>query len=395
MRLVQACRVGFVLLGVALMTPGCPPQQTGGSYVVLGYNELGMHCMNQDFSEMMILPPYNTLHAQVIRRGGEPSITSSGVTVTYSIPGNTTSSNKTNFWTYAQDLFGLAAPLPLDIGLAGNGLAGSMTPTGNNDWSAVGIPITPLNDQMVEDPYPLATITVLRQGAEVATTQAVVPVSWEISCDLCHVEPGVSTATAILRAHDRLHTTTLEQQKPVMCGNCHAQAPLGAAGSPGLPSLSRAMHGAHAARMSMLPDTIQVACYACHPGVRTQCLRDVHASHGMVCTDCHGNMSNVADAGRRPWVDEPRCGDCHQRQNFAFEEPNKLFRESRGHNGVHCAACHGAPHAIGPTINPQDNVQAIQRQGHSGEINKCTVCHTQTPDDFFNHTLGEGGEDKG
>ena len=36
--------------------------------VVLGYNELGMHCMNQDFSELMILPPYNTLHAQVIDR---------------------------------------------------------------------------------------------------------------------------------------------------------------------------------------------------------------------------------------------------------------------------------------------------------------------------------------
>ena len=31
-----------------------------GDMVVLGYNDLGMHCMNQDFSEFMILPPFNT-----------------------------------------------------------------------------------------------------------------------------------------------------------------------------------------------------------------------------------------------------------------------------------------------------------------------------------------------
>ncbi|TWT41916.1 hypothetical protein RAS1_30400 [Phycisphaerae bacterium RAS1] len=38
-------------------------------YVVFGYNDLGMHCMNAHFSEIMVLPPFNTLHAQVIRRG--------------------------------------------------------------------------------------------------------------------------------------------------------------------------------------------------------------------------------------------------------------------------------------------------------------------------------------
>ncbi len=48
-------------------------------FVVLGYNDLGMHCMNQDFSQLCILPPFNNLHAQVIdRRGEEPRIASSG-----------------------------------------------------------------------------------------------------------------------------------------------------------------------------------------------------------------------------------------------------------------------------------------------------------------------------
>ncbi len=47
------------------------PKKTTESYVVLGYNDLGMHCMNQDFSHRCILPPYNSLHAQVIQIGRE------------------------------------------------------------------------------------------------------------------------------------------------------------------------------------------------------------------------------------------------------------------------------------------------------------------------------------
>ena len=76
------------------------------SYVVLGYNDLGMHCINQDFSEIMVLPPYNNLYAQIIQRGGEdPRIVSSGVTVNYYIPANTTSANKTNFWDFCRSAF--------------------------------------------------------------------------------------------------------------------------------------------------------------------------------------------------------------------------------------------------------------------------------------------------
>ena len=60
--------------------PAAPAPVVSNPFVVLGYNELGMHCMNQDFSEMCILPPYNTLKAQVIyRRGEEPRIVTSGV----------------------------------------------------------------------------------------------------------------------------------------------------------------------------------------------------------------------------------------------------------------------------------------------------------------------------
>lgn len=375
---------------------GCPfgPSPSGkGSVVVLGYNDLGMHCMNEDFSEIMILPPYNTLHAQVIERAGEePHILRNGVTVTYTIPGNTTSSDKTNFWDHVEDLFGVS--VPMDVGLAGLGLSGTMVPTGDNDWVAEGIPVTPIMDNGMLNPYPLAKISVRRSGSEVATTQAVVPVSWEISCDLCHTTDDgdgladASPAMDILTDHDRLHLTTLASNTPVACMDCHGQLPLGTSGTP---LLSHAMHGAHASRMSQV--SLEVDCYACHPGVETKCLRDVHFMEGMTCTDCHGDMTDVADTNRAPWIDEPRCDDCHDRNGFDFEQPGTLYRNSKGHHGVHCAACHGSPHAITPTVVMADNVQAIAVQGHPGTIDTCTVCHTRRPDDRFEHRLDDDDED--
>ena len=269
-----------VLMAVNLVLPGdsiahaAPPQTAvtapapiaPGSFVVLGYNELGMHCMNQDFSEMCILPPYNNLRAQVIdRRGEEPRIVKSGVSLTYSIPGNTASATKTNFWKYSNKLFGVSL-LP-NIGLTGNGLSGVMKPTGANDWSATGIPITPLMDNRQLNPYPLSKINVVLNNKTVATTSAVVPVSWEISCNLCHNTPGISVATDILRKHDKRHKTKLEFSKPVLCAGCHADPALGTTGVKGVKSMSHAMHGSHASRMAPVAK-LGNNCYACHPGFK-------------------------------------------------------------------------------------------------------------------------------
>jgi hypothetical protein len=375
------------LLLVALLPLGIPcysaPQTP---WVVFAYNDLGMHCMGQDFSEVVILPPYNNLHAEVIQRGGEPRIIRSGAVVTYTIPSNTHSADKTNFWIYVQQLFGVA--LAPNIGLTGHGLSGTLAIGPTNDWAATGIPITPIDDTGRENPYCLASVTVTSNSQVMAHTQAVVPVSWEMSCNLCHKTPGISTGTDILRAHDRLHNTTLEQQKPVLCGSCHPDTALATPGNAGVPNLSTSMHGAHATRMAQA--NLAVPCYACHPGIRTKCLRDVHTTKGMSCVSCHGDMAAVGNSARRPWVDEPKCGSvgCHVRAGFAFEETGKLFKESRGHNGVHCEACHGSPHAITPTTSQIDNAQATWRQGQSGIINQCTVCHIQRPSESFNHTLG-------
>jgi hypothetical protein len=139
--------------------------------------------------------------------------------------------------------------------------------------------------------------------------------------------------------------------------------------------------------------SLAVDCYACHPGVQTQCLRDVHFSKGMTCNSCHTSMAAVGNPARRPWVDEPRCGSagCHAVAGHDYEQANTLYRNSKGHSNVHCEACHGSPHAITPTVVAADNVQAETLQGHAGTIDTCTVCHTQQPDDSFFHRVGGGG----
>lgn len=383
-------RTLLLLLGIAGLAEGfslatppptSAPQVDPNALVVLGYNDLGMHCMNEDFSEICILPPYNTLKATVIRRAEDPRIIKSGAGVTYEIPGNTRSADKTNFWTYAPALFGVN--LAPNIGLAGFGMRGVMVAQTDGDWGAIGIPVTPIRDTGKPDSYPLATIRAT-SGGRAGSTQAVVPVSWEITCNACHNTPGISVATDILRAHDRMHGTTLEAQKPVLCAKCHADPALGTTGVAGVSSMSRAMHNAHDTRMTGMEPVKK--CYSCHPGPQTQCLRDVHKTNGMNCISCHGDMNAVANPNRRPWVDEPRCGSCHNVAGHEYEQPGKLYKDSIGHNGVKCIACHGSPHAITPTTNPRDNVQAIMYQGEAGTIRKCTVCHTKVPSDPFNHT---------
>lgn len=360
-----------------------PPPAVSTPYVVFSYNDLGMHCMNGDYSEMLILPPYNTLRAQVVRRGREPDIINStgDITVHYMIPTVTHVADKNNFWRYPT--IGAFAP---NMGVAGFGLSGNMTrSSATNDWNAVGIPMIPVEDSGRDNPYPLATVEVrsVSTNALLARTQAVVPVSTEMSCFLCHNTPGISTASDILAAHDRLHGTSLSSQKPVFCAGCHADNALGAPGQPGVPSLSAAMHGAHASRMSQIPLT--QTCYACHPGMRTQCQRDVHMANGVTCTNCHGDMAAVGNPARNPWVDEPKCGSCHSRAGYQFEQPGKNYKESIGHSSIQCAACHGSPHAITPTVTEVDNLQAQNLQGHAGTIDTCTVCHgpTGAPGSFF------------
>jgi hypothetical protein len=362
-----------------------------GNYVLLGWNDLGMHCYNRDFSDLAVLPPYNTLWAQVIKRGNPPQIITSGVRVQYGFPDNTSSVTKSNFWTYAPQLFG--AHLPDNVGLTGKGLAGVMD-VKSGYFVAEGIPITEFSDSDLNtpQPYQLAVLTAksTTNGATLAKLNVVAPVSTEMRCDGCHAQgkdpggPYVKVEQNILRLHDEEEGTNLYNSRPVLCAKCHESNALNMHPNNNLPSLANAMHDKHDGEVA---NTLE-GCYSCHPGPSTKCLRDVMSlnvkstrspNHNMDCIDCHGTLSQVKQ-NPNPWLNEPRCDSCHQATTTKqYNQDQALYRFSKGHGGVYCEACHDSTHAIAPSREDYDAIKFNQLQGHDGPINECLVCHTVKP----------------
>ena len=366
----------------------CASTAQAAQYVVLAWNDLGMHCYNRDFQDLAVLPPYNTLMAQVFKVGDPPTHVIEGITVTYSFPDNSYSVDKSNFWDFAKQLFGVE--LEPDVGLTGKGLSGVMD-WKNDHFVAEGIPLTEFRDSApnVSYPYQLAEIVVRDSASdEILATQTVVaPASSEMRCDKCHYDGGVEdidtgrVETNILTLHDEEHgdeypaghTGLLMDRRPILCAECHSSNALNAPGVPGVPSLSNAIHDKHSDEIPQNTD----GCYLCHPGPETQCLRDVMNRKGMGCNACHGDMEKVAE-NPSPWLNEPRCDstNCHG-DNYA--QNNELYRLSTGHGGIYCSGCHDSPHAIGPSREDNDNIKFIALQGRPGTLTNCKACHLSSP----------------
>jgi hypothetical protein len=308
--------------------------QAQSNWTLLGWNNLGMHCMDSDYSVFSILPPYNTIHAQLIDGNGKLVTNASGVGVSYhaiSDPDgsfNATSRDKGNFLQYASNIYGVA--LAPDVGLPVPGPEGYAMPGTNNtpqamtfeggfNWfAAYGIPITPYDDAGKPNQYPMMRLVATNSaGAVLATTDIVLPVSDEMSCKLCHVsgsgpdaqpaagwvwaaDPGRDFRLNILRLHDERQATNAlysealsakgfstnglyyqvaVNKKPLLCAACHLSEALPNTGYSNIPPLTAAMHGRHAgvidprSSATLNSDSNRVSCYTCHPGSVTRCLR--------------------------------------------------------------------------------------------------------------------------
>ena len=416
---VVAAALGGACAAVVLLATSCQPAPdppAAQPYVLLGWNNLGMHCYNQDSSDFLVLPPYNTLQAQVIQAGDPPQILTTGVSVEYSFPANTYSAgnaghpDKTNFWQNVNALFGVN--LAPNIGLTGKGLVDYMD-VADRTFLADGIPLTEYRDEDARlgvdlshwqrHPYQLALLVArdAATGAKLAENTIVAPVSSELSCDLCHADDGDATTTYpitptgsiaqnILALHDYLSAAQyppafpalLMDSRPVLCAKCHASNALGVAGVPGVTSLSNAMHNRHKDLADITPDTD--GCYTCHPGPQTQCLRcTMSESFALDCITCHGTMADVA-VNPDPWLNEPRCDSfaCHG-PGYALNQA--LYRNSTGHGGIYCAGCHDSPHVIAPSRESSDGIKFINLQGRTGTLRDCTVCHLTQPMAGFVH----------
>jgi hypothetical protein len=382
------------LLGACSTTPqngGVTPVEipaASASYIVLAWNDLGMHDLNPTYDKEVLLPPYNNIWAQVIKRGNPPEIVTTGVTLEYRIIDNTYSYGKGTasplrsygqFWDNSFDLFGVSLAHDTGLNLVDpdihNGLSGTMLLKGNH-FEVDGVPVVPINDAGTWDPYQIAEIVVrdASTSAELARTRATVPTSDEINCAKCHGQTINNVAIlSVLAEHDKAEATTfVADGVPVLCADCHGSPALGqtGSGSSGL-YLSQVIHGFHS--------TTSAACYDCHPGTTTKSNRSTaHTTTGGNCAGCHGTLANVAStiaSGRVPWVSEPKCVDCH---TFVAEVDtgSTLYRNANAHNGISCPACHGSPHAQIPSDKAVDHYQALQYQNKALPLGSCRVCHS-------------------
>jgi hypothetical protein len=274
---------------------------------ILGWNNLGMHCMDSDYSVFSVLPPYNTIESQLIV-GGKLVTNGAGYTVTYEAVAdpsgsfNATAMGKGNYYTYATALFG--ATLAPEGGLAGWSMPGvsnvpqsmlfeqTNQPAGGvftkvNWFRAEGIPLSPYDDAHNKNPYPLMRV-IARNAANqpIATNDIVLPVSDEMDCRACHASGTQAAAKPaagwlwnglperdfrlnILRLHDEhqfaqhpalyqealaargfnaqgLYCGVVADGKPVLCAACHASEALGAPSYSTIPPLTASVHSFHA-----------------------------------------------------------------------------------------------------------------------------------------------------
>ena len=170
-----------------------------------------MHCLNLSYDEMVILPPYNTVNVQVVKRGDPPQIATTGIAIDYSLINNTSSFGKRQyggFWTNFTALFWGTAPAN-KIGLTGTALAGSMT-LKTDYFTAEGMPVVPVNDAGVWDPFQVIEVKIKDLvGNLLATTHAAVPTSDEINYAKCHTEGNGTVFSNILKVHDDKNGTNL------------------------------------------------------------------------------------------------------------------------------------------------------------------------------------------
>jgi len=462
---------------------------SGANYQVLGWNNLGMHCMDSDYSVFTILPPYNTIEAQLIV-SGQLVTNGNGYSITYEAVAdpdgsiNKTSAGKGNWLEYAPLLYGAVAA---DQGLPVSGPDSFWMPGTNNtpqgmmfessfNWfSAYGVPITPCDDAGNKNPYPMMRLIARNSGGTpLATNDIVLPVSDEMDCRACHASGTQAAAMPaagwvwsenqerdyrlnILRKHDEsrfqqigaayetmlttngfnaqgLYRSVVADGQPVLCAKCHLSEALPNTGIADVLSLTAAVHSFHAhvtdpELFVTLDNAVnRAACYRCHPGSTTKCLRGAmggaiaaDGSLEMQCQSCHGNMSHVGRANRIGWLEEPNCQQCHTgtatsnngqirytscftntnlwieriavNQTFATKSNTplpdiSLYRFSAGHGGLQCSACHGSTHAEFPATHRNDNIRNEKIQGHAGVMVECTSCHASMA---VNNSTARGG----
>lgn len=403
---------------------------------VIATNDLGMHCVCMGFDTFILLPPFNTLRAQVIQRAEEPRVLAdpNDIRVEYNIVENTDDSLKADpyfqsWLTNSPKLFPGFQPIdPADgriQGLTGAKLSGEMEAKSSQGWwEMAGIPAYPALDPegvMIDplggpnrNPYLTGNVKVYDQknGKLLAETNTTVPAAFGGCCS-CHIDLAAANGypadpygsfeyMGLLHEGDSgINIAQIDPDGdgvpgPIRCSQCHLDPAMGETTPPGYVgypisqyTFSDVLHRFHAQSNEVLTNwnpNIATDCYQCHPGNGVDCYRGHHVDKGLWCTDCHGDLNQRIAEGQlqQPWsaATLPKCADCHSNTGEGGGYLNMgifgAYLNSRGHedNKILCSTCHGEPHALYPSTLAKDNDQSIALQGHAGPIDACGVCHT-------------------
>ena len=362
-------------LGLGAVLLSAPTSLSAASAALLGWSDEGLHEIDGvDSSVYSLMPPYSTLHAQLVV-GGKLVTNGSEFSVTYEAVAdaegslNSSSIGKGNFYEFGSQLFEI--PLAPDAGLAGFNMPGLLNEPQpmtfdppHNGFVARGLPVLPYDDAGRPNRFPRFRLVARDSGGqEVASTDLSLPVSDRKSCAACHAsgtqekarpaagwawdcDPERDYKLNILRNHDEhylaisgtytqalaeagynragLHATVTADHRPVLCIRCHVSNAIPGSGRGSISPLTLVMHLKHAfvsdpdlgTPLSQVNESS--TCFRCHAGPEKHFLRGAHraltATNGvavMNCQACHGRMTDVGRAGRKGWHDEPQCQSCH------------------------------------------------------------------------------------
>ena len=363
----------------------------------------------------MILPPYNTIRAQVVRKGGDdPQVlgASSGIRVCCSIAENTDASlsadpNYENWMANASKLGFTAYPVKdanghIQSPITGAKLAGNMTAQPQGWWEVVGVPAypdasslstsKPLLDPLGgpnRNPYLTGNIQVFDSTNKLlAQTSVTVPTAFGGCCG-CHLKvatdlgyPGTALgsfqAMGFLRSRTRdgIDLSQIDPDGdgvpgPVRCSQCHLDPAMGDKTPPGgyklngqtLPvskyTFSDVLHRFHAQNSTVLGEydpNIATDCYKCHPGNGVNCYRGVHMTESM------------SGGATKMW-----CVDCHGDLNQRIAQ-NQMANPWSVATLPKCATCHtSTPIGENATLGIFGG-SFLNSMTHGGPL-LCSTCH--------------------
>ncbi len=397
------------------------------SYKILASNDLGMHCACPGVGNFLLLPPFNTIRAQVFQKGSDnPTIVSDTTKyrVTYNIVENTDAGLKADpyFADWIQNspkIFPGYKPVRSDgkiQGLGGATLSGDMARKSGSGawWEIVGVPAFPVvtktsADIMTDplggpnrDPYLTGRIQLLDKatGAVLATDDITVPVAFG-GCCACHLKVAQSYGYPNATPRDSfvvmgmLHGKTSKIDfsyidpdgdgtgGPIRCSWCHWDPAMGESAAPGLPATwpnYKILPGAKftSADIRVSKYTFSDVLHRWHVQ-NSVVLSSYDGNIAKNCYDCHpgNNVNCYRDThttktinGNKIW-----CTDCHGDLNQRVAQ-NQMAQPWSDKTLPKCSTCHGSNYGEGGGwLNLGIFGAFLNSSGHDGEKVLCSSCH--------------------